>query len=145
MLRMKPWSNRSCKLQRPPPLSPQPHWTMWGGADSPELIDMPPRRCFLITYWSGRPDMQSICQGVSLTRWDECPQNTFHQAVLIKGGISVHDHIEAACQVLHIEPCQNLFSLAEKHWKLQQIHSEPPKIVVFCFGTVLPNLNRIMG
>lgn len=85
-----------------------------GVADSPELIDMPPRRCFLITYWSTRPDMQSICQSVSLARWDKCPLNTFNQAVLIKGGISIHNHIEPPCQVLCIETCQNCFSWANE-------------------------------
>lgn len=92
------------QVEKTPTVLPQLHWTTWrGAADSPELIDMPPRGCSLITYWSSRPDMQSICQRVSLARWDKCPPNTLDQAVLIKGGIRAHDHTEAACQVFHTE------------------------------------------
>lgn len=71
--------------------------------------------------------------------------------MLIKGGIRAHDHIEPACQVFHIEPCQNLSSLADSIFhkvqravtglnfhKLQEFNVRF-KILVFCFDIVLPN------
>ena len=133
---MKPCSSLSrkssagTKLNRHPRLSLSPTtrqskgWVVgaWG-VDSPELIDMPPRGCSLITYRSNRPYMQSICQWVSLARWDKCPLNTYDRAVLIKGGIRAHDHIEPTCQVFHIDPRQNLSSLAGTFsTSVRQIH-----------------------
>lgn len=95
------------EVKNTPNILTQPYWTMWGW----ELIDMPPRGCSLITYWSTGPDMQSICQQVSLARWGKCPLNTFDHAVLRKY-YRVQDHIEPACLVFHTEPCQNPSSLA---------------------------------
>lgn len=93
LLKVCGWNLEAAKVVNPPQA---PSWkdthcspsapldNARGAADSPELIDMPPRGCSLITYWSTRPDMQSICQRVSLARWDKCPQNAFDQAVLIR-------------------------------------------------------------
>lgn len=67
-------SSTSPMLTRPRCLPGRP----MGESDSTELIGMPLRGCSLITYWSSRSDMQSICHSVA-PRWNECSMNTLSQ------------------------------------------------------------------